>query len=201
MKPVNSIVLALSGLLFMGQAFCNPTRQSDSLYLKNRADSLIRLTWKEFSKAVLRKDMEKIKAMSTACVHCRWCATNTAREDSIFRAFPATDEKARYEHLYGQLSAIPMEIFLEEDFRLIFTKKTLSRMRNENNYVFTDIADLPRYYDRDCIIKGREKHELDIKEVLLIDIDSKQEQEGLRMAFVFIKVNGRYMFCGFSRVP
>ncbi len=174
---------------------------SSIMNLKSDKDSLLKITWTKFSKAILNKDIKTLKAMSADCINCAWCVTNTTKEDTLYKFEKATNMKAWYNKLYSELCFISIDKFIDEDYELIFTKRTKSRMRNKFNLVYSDITDYQRLIAKTCIIDNPEETKLDVKEVLLIDVESTPKHEGARMAFVFIKIKGQYKFCAFSSIP
>lgn len=171
------------------------------LHLPPTNDSLIKVTWNKFVKAILGKDFTTFKKMSTHCIHCPWCVRNTKKEDSLFKSYKFPDEKTRYEHLYSDLCFIPIDRFEIEDYPIIFTKKVRTRMKNKSNFVFTNIIDFPKLYSKPCIIEKPNATLLYPIEVLLIDVEASSGNEGKRIAFAFIQVDGQYKFCGFSTEP
>lgn len=164
-------------------------------------DSLIKTTWEKFYIAILNKDFKTFKVMSTDCINCPWCVTNTKKEDTLFNSYRAANLKSWYDTLYSNLSYISIDKFMKEDYNFIFTKKTKSRMRKKYNLVFSDVEIYPRLYAKPCIIDTPDLNKLDPKEVLLVDTEAAPKRDGPQMAFVFIIVKGEYKFCGFSYLP
>ena len=164
-------------------------------------DSTLKTTWTKFSKAILNKDLKAFKAMSTECVNCEWCTTNTAKEDTLFEAYKAANEKTWYDKLYTDLCFIPIDKFIGEDYDLIFTDETKSRLLNTSKLYYADNKHNFKLYDKSCIIGKNKVKDLDCKEVLLTTIDSTPKLEGAQFAFAFVKIKGQYKFCGFSTIP
>lgn len=198
MKIITTIGLILT---LQSEIQANTFRSTSTMNVVSENDSLIKLTWTKFSKAILNKDLKTFRAMSTDCINCAWCVTNTAKEDTLFKVEKATNKKVWFDKLYSELCFISIDELIDEDYDLIFTKRTKSRMRKKFNLVFSDVTYYQRLIAKTCIIDNPEETKLDVKEVLLIDVESTPKHEGPRMAFAFIKINGQYKFCAFSSIP
>ena len=194
-------LFTLIGLFIASHSVILGSSFSSTLTLNSDNDSLIKAAWEKFYKAILNKDFKTFKAMSTDCINCPWCVTNTKKEDTLFNSYRAANHKSWYDTLYSDLSYISIDKFMKEDYDFIFTKKTKSRMRKKYNLVFLDVEIYPRLYAKPCIIDAPDLNKLDPKEVLLVDTEAAPKRDGPRMAFVFIKVKGEYKFCGFSSIP
>jgi hypothetical protein len=164
-------------------------------------DSLFKLTWNKFAKAVLNKDLKTFKMMSTSCVNCSWCLTNTAKEDTLLEAYKVVNEKTWYDKIYSELSYFSIDKFINEDYDFIFTEEVNARLLNATKLNFIDDNHNAKVYYKPCIIGKVDKTKLDFKEVLLTIVDPSPKYEGAQLAFAFVKIKGQYKFCGFSTIP
>lgn len=164
-------------------------------------DTILKAAWTTFSKAILDKDLKTFKAMTAECINCYWCVTNTAKEDTLFEAYRAANEKTWYDKLNTEFCFIPIDNFISGDYDLIFTDNIKSRILDTSKLYFADNKHNFKLYDKPCIIGKNKVKDLDCKEVLLTTIDSTPKLEGAQFAFAFVKIKGRYKFCGFSTIP
>lgn len=167
----------------------------------NDNDAIFKATWNKFTKAVLSKDLKTFKAMSTNCLNCSWCVTNTAKEDSLFEAYQKVNEKIWYDKLYSEFSYISIDKFINEDYIFIFKSETKSRMQDTSKLYFADDKQNSKLYMKTCIVGVAEEQTLDFKEVFLTIVDSTPKREGAQFTFAFVKIKGQYKFCGFSTIP
>jgi hypothetical protein len=202
-KKATKILAALVGLslaLHTG-ILGNSSRSTSTPHSTEDKDSLLKLTWIKFSKAALNKDLKTFKAMSTKCVYCEWCLVNTAKEDTLFEAYKAANEKTWYDKLNSDLCFISIDKFVSEDYDLFFTADTKSRMLDTSKLYFADNKHNSGLYNKPCIIGKNKLADLDCKEVLLTVVDSTPKREGAQLAFAFVKIKGQYKFCGMSTIP
>lgn len=157
--------------------------------------------WKLFASTVLKQDIKSIKALSTDCIMCSDCVTNTFLEDSLFNKFQNDNPDSWYEKLNNDFRFIPVDRFIKEDLDLIFNKKVKSRLLNKSKLIYIDNNHNAKVYAKPCVIGTTPLNELNFKEVFLMIIDSTFKFEGGTWAFDFVKKNGKYKFCGCSTIP
>ena len=81
-----------------------------------------------FANAVLSSDLKKIKQLSTNCIYCTDCITNTPKEDSLFNNFQKKNPNTWYDKLYSDFCYIPINKFLKEGFVIVFD--SISKIKN-----------------------------------------------------------------------
>jgi hypothetical protein len=165
------------------------------------SDEELKRAWSLFSKAILFNDIQALKDLSTDCIRCSACVTNTSSEDSVFTVYRNNNPDTWYDTLYGELSYIPLQIFLEKDLRLLFDANTNSRLLDSSKISFHDDNHNKGLYIKECIIKPSDSSKADIQEVLLTVIDPSSETEGMQKGFAFVKTEKGYKFCGYSTIP
>jgi hypothetical protein len=163
-------------------------------------DSLLKLTWDKFAKAVLKKDMKLIKSLSTDCIECLFCVTNTRKEDSLFTIYMDQNEKLWFNKLNSELSFIPIDKFISEDFKIIFTKKIEEGLLDSTKLHFAYDNHNASIFSKPCIITTKKEEKLDFREVRVrtTEPDPSTKYEGSSCGFEFVKLNGQYKFCGFN---
>lgn len=174
--------------------FASPTPSLDN-------DSLLKSTWIKFANSVLNKDRKLFKQLSTNCIRCDHCVTNTQTEDSLFDIYRSKNEKTWYDKLYTEFCFIPIDKFINEDLNTIFTDNIKSRLLDTSKLNFVDDNHNGKLYSKPCIIGTTKEIKHDFREVLLLSIDPTPKYEGTQFAFAFVKINGQYKFCGFSTIP
>ncbi len=158
-------------------------------------------TWKAFADAVARNDLKQFKSLSTDCIYCTFCVDDTEEEDSMFTDFQNKNEKIWYHKLYNELSFIPINKFLEEDYKLIFDDNIIKRITDKSKIIFLNRGNdtLTNIYH--CY-KGKFRNNFpNIQEVLVTRIDPSPKYEGAQIALDFILTKEGYRFYSFSTIP
>ena len=165
------------------------------------ADHEFHQAWLEFSKAILNQDLKSIKSLSSDCILCSDCVVNTPTEDSAFKEFQEKNPDLWYDKLYNEFCYVNIDKFLAEDLKLIFNEKVKSRLLDKTKINYADNSHNSKAYTQSCIIGRLQSSQYEFKEVLLSYIDPIPKFEGSQWTFAFVKVNGKYKFCGFATIP
>ena len=204
MRHKTTILFVLLGLCLIAATYIFGNTASQATFESHISsidnDSLLKTTWNKFANSVLNKDKKLFKELSTDCIHCSWCVTNTGTEDSLFEIYRSKNENIWYDKLYTELCFIPIDKFIKEDFDMIFIDKIKTRLMDTSKLNFADDNHNAKLYSKPCIIADK-RIKPDFKEVLLLSIDPTPKFEGAQSAFAFVKINGQYKFCGFSTIP
>ena len=174
---------------------------SKNVNLITQSDKEFEETWRKFANAVLSGDLNKVKQLSTNCIQCTDCVTNTLKEDSLFNDFEKKNPNTWYEKLYSEFSYIPIDKFLKEDLRIIFDSLTETRLLDSSKIRFHDDEVNKGMYDKKCIISSNDLKNAKLLEMFVKVIDPSTETEGMDKAFAFIQTKQGYKFCGYSTIP
>ena len=179
-----------------------PTKDTSKIINRiTQSDKQFEETWKIFANAVLSGNLNKVKQLSTNCIECSDCVTNTPKEDSLFNDFEKKNPNTWYEKLYSELSYIPIDKFLKEDFTIIFDSFTKTRLLDSSKIRFHDDEVNKGMYDKKCIISSNDLKNAKLLEMFVKVVDPSTETEGMDKAFAFIQTKQGYKFCGYSTIP
>jgi hypothetical protein len=157
--------------------------------------------WLTFANAVLSGDLNKVKQLSANCIECSSCVTNTPKEDSLFNNFQKKNPNTWHDKLYSELSYIPIDKFLNEDFTIIFNSFTKTKLLDSSKTRFHDDEINKGMYDKKCIISNTDFKKANLLEMFVKIIVPSTETEGMDKAFAFIQTKQGYKFCGYSTIP
>ena len=198
------VLTTLLGILFLKSFSLDKTLTLHGKSTSNAATLVneeFQDAWKLFADAILKQDIKSIKALSTDCIMCTDCFTNTPLEDSLFKKIQKENPDTWYQKLYNDFSFVPVDHFIKEDFDIIFNEKVKLRLLNKSKLIYIDDNHNAKVYAKPCVIGTASLNELDFQEVLLTYIDPTPKFEGSQRAFAFVKIKGQYKFCGFSTIP
>jgi hypothetical protein len=91
-----------------------------------------------FAIAIASNDVATIKAMSTPCVGCVDCLTNTAEEDSKVMEMRHQYPEEWYDMMYGKLCFIEIGRFIRDDLPVVLNEETKARLLDESKLDFVD---------------------------------------------------------------
>lgn len=174
------------------------THTIDSFTLSNKE---LEKTWKVFANAILIGNKKIIKDISTNCVYCTDCPTNTRQEDSLFNEYQKKNPKIWYDKLSSEFSYISIDEFLTNDYPLIFDSIVNTRLFNQSKIRFFDEETNKNLYKKNCIINSQALKESTIIQLFVKTIDWSEENEGMDKVFSFIKTKQGYKFCGYWTLP
>ncbi len=203
-SKTNIVLIAVLGIIFLMSFSLDKTMALLRNSTASRAtlvDEEFQRAWKLFADAILKQDIKSIKALSTDCIMCTDCFTNTPLEDSLFKKFQKENPDTWYQKLYNDFSFVLVDHFIKEDFDIIFNEKVKLRLLNKSKLIYIDDNHNAKVYAKPCVIGTASLNELDFQEVLLTYIDPTPKFEGSQRAFAFVKIKGQYKFCGFSTIP
>lgn len=178
-----------------------PKTVNQNITLASNSDEEFKKAWMNFVNAVLTGNLKEIKGLSSHCIYCTDCVTNTPKESSVFDTFRNTNQKTWSNKLYNEFSYLPIDEFLREDLPIIFDSTTKSRMIDISKFRFQYDNRNQDLYQKSCIIKGSSSLKGTIIEMFVTINDPSSENEGLEKAFAFIKTEEGYKFCGYSTIP
>ncbi|HOI73771.1 MAG TPA: hypothetical protein PLO63_06430 [Syntrophales bacterium] len=142
--------------------------------------------WQTFLNAVSANDIRTIRNLSAEKIRCLACVDNTDREDEEMTRFRATDPDW-YETLYREKIFIPVEVFCEQDYPLVFSEPLKRRMREKTPVFAVEDFD------------GRKLH------VVIVQTSEPGEfsprDEGVVHLFQFVKTDHGYRFWGIDTIP
>jgi hypothetical protein len=167
----------------------------------NEFDKEFEAAWTTFANAILSGDLKKVKELSSNCIRCSDCVTNTPREDSLYNKFKNKNPDTWYDKLSSELSFIPIDQFIKEDLALLFDPVLKSRMFDTSKIGFHNDEINKKLYDKKCIISSANLKNSKLQEAVVLVIDPSVETEGLQKAFAFIQTKQGYKFCGYSTIP
>lgn len=133
--------------------------------------------WTAFAKAIISKDTNEIRKLSTKCISCSSSDTP-----------------------YISPNYISIAEFIQ-DASWIFDSTTTSRLLNNEKLVFLNDDHNSKLYKQPCI-----SNEVILlyplhMEVLVTIIDHSKSFEGFQKAFAFIETKNGLKFCGYSTIP
>jgi hypothetical protein len=180
-------------------ALAGTIHTSESFTLSNKE---LEKSWRIFTNAVLSNNLREIKEISTACIHCTDCPTNTRQEDSLFSEYQKKNPNTWYDKLYSQFSYIPIDEFLTNDYPSVFDSVVKSRFYNQSAIRFYDVNEINMHlYSKNCIVNSSTIKESTITEIFVKTIDWSEETEGMSKVFSFLKTKDGYKFCGYWTLP
>lgn len=157
--------------------------------------------WSAFTKAIISGDEKALRASSASCIYCVECLENTPAEDSAQRRFQEVHPRSWYRRKYSKQRYIPAERFISNDVPIIFDKETISRLNNPSLLMFHNDSVNKHLYEKNCIVKPRDRRNAECYEVFVQVVDPSPASEGFQKAFAFMRVGSRYIFCGYSTIP
>ncbi len=192
---VSLLLLLVASACFAqaGDAKQNTLSAADRLELQK--------VWAAFATAIASKNVATIKAMSTPCVGCVDCLTNTTEEDSKIMAMRHQHPEKWYDMMYGKLCFIDIGRFIRDDLPVILNEETKARLLDESKLHFVDNGHNRGVYDNNCIASVAERKKAVFAEVLVTVMDGGGGSEGMQKAFAFVKTGGSFKFCGYSTIP
>ena len=168
------------------------TAQSDEEFKKD---------WITFVNAVLAGDLKTLKGLSSGCIYCTDCVTNSHKEDSLFSDFQNKNPDTWYARLNSEFYYISIDKFLREDLTIVFDSISKSRMLNDSKIRFHNDEANKDLYAKKCIVSGMDLRNVKILEMFVKVVDPSSETEGMDKAFAFIQTKQGYKFCGYSTIP
>jgi hypothetical protein len=174
---------------------------SKAPYAITEEDKEFEEAWKIFANAVLSADLKQVKQLSSSCIHCTDCVTNTRQEDSLFKKFQSENPDTWYEKLNSKFCYVPIDKFLKEDFAIVFESVGKSRMLIASKISYHNDSVNKGMYDKKCIVSSMELKNGKIMEMFVKVVDPSSETEGMSKTFAFIQTKQGYKFCGYSTVP
>ncbi|QCO35505.1 hypothetical protein [Leptospira interrogans] len=170
----------------------------DSIDSKNQTESEIQKVWIQFANSILTDDLKETKRLSTNCIYCPECLTNTPEEESRLEKF----QDSNYDKLYSDLSYISIDTFLEKDKPLFLNAEIKTKLLNPNNYKI-DLEDpIPDLFNRSCILSKEEFNSTKVYAVLVtVQKPTFNSEEGSAMKFTFIRTKKGLRFCEYLSIP
>ena len=159
--------------------------------------------WEEFAKAVLSEDFEQIKSLSTNCIKCSHCVENTTEERKAIDTIEKKNPDAWYDKRYNELSYIPIDRFIKEDFNIVFDKQLKSRFLDESKLIFATGPKTEYTWPERCKNKELENKTSKYYEVLVLYRDplNKSGDGASQWAYAFVETAGVFKFFGYSTIP
>jgi len=188
-------------LFFAGACFAQAGdgKQNTTLSASDRLE--LQKVWVAFATAIASNDVATIKAMSTPCVGCVDCLTNTTEEESKVMEMRHQYPEKWYDMMYGKLCFIEIGRFIRDDIPVILNEETKARLLDGAKLDFVDNGHNRGVYDNNCIASVAERKKAVFSEVLVTVIDSGVGREGMQKAFAFVKKGSSFKFCGYSTIP
>ncbi|WP_061243731.1 hypothetical protein [Leptospira interrogans] len=190
------LMISIAGLSIFYKLKLNET--PDSIDSKNQTESEIQKVWIQFANSILTDDLKETKRLSTNCIYCPECLTNTPEEESRLEKF----QDSNYDKLYSDLSYISIDTFLEKDKPLFLNAEIKTKLLNPNNYKI-DLEDLiPDRFNRSCILSKEEFSSTKVYAVLVTVQKPTSNSEGdLQRKFTFIRTKKGLRFCEYLSIP
>ncbi|WP_061296100.1 hypothetical protein [Leptospira interrogans] len=187
------LMISIAGLSIFYKLKLNET--PDSIDSKNQTESEIQKVWIQFANSILTDDLKETKRLSTNCIYCPECLTNTPEEESQF-------QDSNYDKLYSDLSYISIDTFLEKDKPLFLNAEIKTKLLNPNNYKI-DLEDpIPDQFNRSCILSKEEFNSTKVYAVLVtVQKPTFNSEEGSQMKFTFIRTKKGLRFCEYLSIP
>ncbi|AVQ13798.1 Uncharacterized protein XB16_3517 [Leptospira santarosai] len=164
-------------------------------------------TWKRFVNAIQSDDAVEIKKLSTNCIYCTTCVTNTAKEKSSFETLEKKNFETVYDKLYSDFSYIPIDRFIREDKPIIFDSTIKSKLSGKIKYDSSWIkaADV---HNQACILskakfKTAQKYQVYHIRISIPDdwVSLFLTEEITDYVFAFIQTEDGYKYYEFSQIP
>ncbi|EMI63986.1 hypothetical protein MAL08_17880 [Leptospira noguchii] len=167
----------------------------DSIDLENQTESEIQKAWIQFANSILAGDLKETKRLSTNCIYCPECLTNTPEEESKY-------QDSNYDKFYSNLSYISIDTFLEKDIPLSLNAEIKAKLLNPNNYKIDSEDPIPDRFNRSCIISKEEFSSTKVYAVLVTVQKPTSESEGdVQRKFTFIRTKNGLRFCEYLSIP
>ena len=173
--------------------------KQDTLSAADRLE--LQRVWVAFATAIATNDVAAIKAISTPCVGCVDCLTNTAEEHKKIMEMCHQYPEKWYDMMYGKLCFIETGRFIRDDLPVVLNEETRARLLDESKLYFVDNGHNRGVYDNNCIASVAESKKAVFAEVLVTVIDTGGGSEGMQKAFAFVKTGSSFKFCGYSTIP
>ncbi|WML96048.1 hypothetical protein RBB68_17695 [Leptospira interrogans] len=190
------LMISIAGLSIFYKLKLNET--PDSIDSKNQTESEIQKVWIQFANSILTDDLKETKRLSTNCIYCPECLTNTPEEESRLEKF----QDSNYDKLYSDLSYISIDTFLEKDKPLFLNAEIKTKLLNPNNYKI-DLEDpIPDRFNRSCILSKEEFSSTKVYAVLVtVQKPTSNSEEGSQRKFTFIRTKKGLRFCEYLSIP
>jgi hypothetical protein len=164
----------------------------------SQANKEFEKAWRIFVNAVLADDFKKTKQLSTNCIDCSICVTNTPEEAAVYDEYWSSHQ---YFKKIDSAKFVSIDKFIREDLKIIFDSTLKSRLKVESKVIFHDYGIVNRTYNERCIISSSDFKKSKLQEAIVSVIDPSPEFEGFQKAFDFILTKQGYKFCGYSTIP
>jgi hypothetical protein len=158
-------------------------------------------TWNSFADAVIHNDIKHLKELSTNCIYCTYCVTDTKDKDSLFTDFQNKNKSIWYDKLYNELSYIQADQFFKEDYQLIFDSNIVSRIADKSKVNFLNRGNDTMTNVHTCYKNIFKDKFPNVQEVLVTRIDPSPKYEGAQVALDFIMTKSGYKFFSFYTIP
>ncbi|KAK2617465.1 hypothetical protein CFV95_019605 [Leptospira interrogans] len=190
------LMISIAGLSIFYKLKLNET--PDSIDSKNQTESEIQKVWIQFANSILTDDLKETKRLSTNCIYCPECLTNTPEEESRLEKF----QDSNYDKLYSDLSYISIDTFLEKDKPLFLNAEIKTKLLNPNNYKI-DLEDpISDRFNRSCILSKEEFSSTKVYAVSVTVQKPTSNSEGdLLRKFTFIRTKKGLRFCEYLSIP
>ena len=157
--------------------------------------------WNSFADAAIHNDIKRLRKLSTNCIYCTYCVTDTKYKDSLFTDFQNRNEKIWYDKFYNELSYIPADIFFKEEYQLIFDSALIKRITDQSKINFLNRGNNKMTKIHPCYKNIFKNKFPNIQEVLVTRIDPSSKYEGAQIALDFIMTKNGYKFFSFYTIP
>ena len=165
------------------------------------SDKKLHLAWSDFRKAIKAKDISALRRLSTDCILCSDCLTNTAEEDAMIDKLKIDNPETWYGSIYDSLSFIPFNKFLKEEYPLVFDSLLRANMYVDALVSFYDSDHNLQRHLHSCIKFNLDLKNPKLREVLVQLSGPSLKHEGATAALAFIETKNTYLFCGYSTIP
>ena len=98
-------------------------------------DVEISKTWAAFLNAIESGDKSKFEALSDKTIRCYDCLDNTQAEQDRLNTMRDTDS-LWYDKIYEDMVNVPINLFLEQDFDLIFNPEFIKALKEKETTYF-----------------------------------------------------------------
>lgn len=201
-RSVALLTIIVVALALLGKAIGYLQRPRARPLVESRLNNPeLQRAWKKFAQAVQTNDLPALQQLSAACIQCSDCVTNTDAEATAFEAYQKKHPDTWDDALYDSLSFVPAEVFWHRDGHLVFDPKTKSRLLDPAKLQFGANDHTTEGYVAPCLILPAQAASTRISEVLLTYIDPSRQGEGMQQAFIFVKTEQGYKFCGYFTIP
>ncbi|MEP0214258.1 MAG: hypothetical protein ABJD66_13630 [Cellulophaga sp.] len=139
--------------------------------------------WTTFLSALKTKDTVKFKRLSASKIRCYACLENTPEKEKELTTFRDTEEDW-YTALYTTKIYIPVDLFIAEDYNLIFTHNFVGLLVESETIYVNHAIDGVNYI-----------------EVLVTTTKPTKFHEGGQHTFRFVKQNNTWLLDDLSTIP